>query len=307
MHILPLLPQRARSIAQSVAPGAPLLEIRLRAGQPMQLVFDGYDRVVYAPGGAAALSREECGALLSRICQYSVFAWEEELRSGFVTLPGGFRVGVCGRAVSGAGGIERFSDIVYFSFRIVREVRDCALPLLPALLDGCGRLYSTLILSPPGRGKTTLLRDLVRLLSDGLGGAAPHRVSLVDERLEVSGAVGGVPTFDVGVRTDVITGSKKADGLMRMLAAMTPDVLACDELSRETDVDAALEADSAGAAVLATAHARDLWQLQKRPPMQRLYRAHAIRRYLSLAGGGEVGRAERLWDDEGKELPICSG
>ena len=306
-HILPLLPDTAQAILSRVSPGSPLLEIRLRAERPMQLVFDGYDRIVYAPSHAAALTLEDCESLLRRVCQGSVYAWEEELRQGFVTLSGGFRVGVCGRAVAGREGVERMADVTGFDFRIVRDVKGCGTDVLPLLLDGDGRMRSSLILSPPGRGKTTLLRDLVRLLSDGEGGAAPHRVALVDERYEVAGAVRGVPAFDVGVRTDVMTGLRKADGIRRMLASMSPEVLATDELSRPEDVDAALEAETCGVRVLATAHARDLGGLLLRPPMRQLYERRIFDRYLSLRPTGAVGRVAAAWDGDGRELTAWCG
>lgn len=304
-HILPLMPDRARAILRSVSPAEGLLEVRLRAEKPMQLVFDGFDRIVYAPSHTAVLTRDGCGELLQRLCGGSVYAWEEELRQGFVTLDGGFRVGVCGRAIAGKAGVERFSDVTGFDFRIVRAVPGCAADVLPRLLDETGGVKSTLVLSPPGRGKTTLLRELVRCLSDGLCGARPHRVALVDERYEVAGAVRGVPVFDLGVRTDVMTGLRKADGLTRMLAAMSPQVLATDELSRAEDADAVLDAETCGVRVVATAHARDLAGLLRRPPMRRLYEMGVFERYVALGASGAVGQIAKVWDGDGKEPAAC--
>ena len=158
----PYLPPRVREMLASVDEDAPLEEIRLRAGQPLQLCFTGCERLIYAVGGRPAVSAQDCADTLSRVCEQSLYAWEEELKSGFVTLPGGYRVGVCGRAVGHDGVPARLTDVTSLNFRISRAVEGAALPVLPLLADGAGLPRSTLVLSAPGCGKTTLINLLMR-------------------------------------------------------------------------------------------------------------------------------------------------
>jgi len=254
----------------------------------MQLVWGGRDRLIYAPGGKPLFGPKDCEQLLSRVCEQSVYAWAEELKNGFVTLQGGYRVGISGRAITVDGRVERISEVTGFTFRIVRALPSVARPIIGQLLDEEARLLPTLILSPPGCGKTTLLRDLVRVVSGGLHGAKPQTLSLVDERFEVSGSVRGVPQFDLGPRTDVMTGMAKSEGIVRMVAAMAPQVIATDELSSEEDARAILHARSCGVTILATAHARDPESLLRRESMRALRGQGVFERYVLLAGVGRV-------------------
>ena len=251
----PYLPQRIVQMLAAIESAAPLEEIRVRAGKPLQLCFTGYERLIYAAGGRPAASAEDCAEMLSRVCERSLYAWEEELRQGFITLPGGYRVGVCGRAIGSGGAIERMTDVTSLNFRISRAVPGAATPVLPYLADGDGLPYSTLVLSSPGCGKTTLLRDLARQCACGGPGIRPCRVAVVDARYELAGCIRGVPQFDLGPRTDVLSGCSKADGMRLMVTTMSPQVLVADELSSGQDVSAAQEAAACGVPVLTTLHA----------------------------------------------------
>lgn len=301
--ILPLLPNRARLALQQLHDTRPLLEIRLRLGSPIQLVYADGDRLIWAPQGKGLLCEQECVELLARICEQSIYAWTEEMKNGFITLQGGYRVGICGRAIRDGGQVERFSEVNSFNFRIVRAVEGCASSLLPYLIDNDGKLCSTLIISPPGVGKTTMLRDVIRLVSWGIN-IAPQRISLADERFEIAGCIRGVPQFDVGPRTDIMSGMSKSDAMKRMLASMSPQVIATDELHFDRDADAALEARSCGVSVLATAHGVDCQDIQKRIPMARLIEQRTFSRYVRMKG---VGIVDGVQDDRGEEVQACSG
>jgi stage III sporulation protein AA len=185
----------------------------------------------------------------------------EGIRSGYIPLPGGHRLGLCGTVTTEEGEVKNFLHLSSLNLRIAREKPEAGAGLLPQLCAG-GRLESTLILSPPGHGKTTLLRDLVRRLSDG---TSSLRVGLVDQRGEVAALRQGVPQLDVGRHTDVMEGCPKGVGLMLLLRGMNPQVLALDEITQPEDVEGLLQGAGCGVSLLATAHGRDREDLARRP------------------------------------------
>jgi stage III sporulation protein AA len=299
----PFLPPRLAALITAAAGRLPgiLMEIRLRAQRPIQLVWVGGDgflrpdgRPGFDPAKAVHLSPEEFTQVLHLCTRGSLYAWEEEVRAGFLTLPGGHRLGLVGRALVEDGRIRTIQPITGLNLRIARAVLDIAMPLLPHLFEN-RRLVSTLLIGPPGTGKTTLLRDCCRLLSMGQPGFYPgHRVGVVDERSEIGGAVEGVPTHDLGPRTDLLDAAPKAIGLMSMIRSMSPQVVAVDELGQQSDAEAVREALHAGVAVLATAHGRDLADVARRPALAGLLADGAFRRAVLLAGEAEPGKPAQL-------------
>ena len=188
-------------------------------------------------------------------------------------------MGLCGTAVLENGQMRNLRSLSSVSIRIARQHPGAALPLLSGLMEG-GRLCSTLIAAPPGMGKTTLLRDLVRCISDG-DGTPPLRVGLADERGEVAALYGGVPQLRVGRRTDVIEGCPKAQGAMLLLRAMNPQVLAMDEITAPEDVAALLTAAGCGAVLLATAHGEGD-ELTRRPLYRTMLEERIFQRVVSI-------------------------
>lgn len=227
---------------------AALTEVRVRAGQPVE-VRSASDARLIGP----EVTRQEMDELLLQMTGYSIYACEESIRQGFFTLPEGHRVGLTGRYASDKGGVVALTGALSMCIRVARAVPGAADPLMPHL-TGHGRLHSALILSPPGLGKTTMLRDAARQLS-GLG----YRVALADERGELSApALDGLPTMALGPRCDVATGADKAQLIGRLVRSMAPDVVVTDELGDEGDARAVYEAACAGVMVLASAHAADI-------------------------------------------------
>jgi stage III sporulation protein AA len=224
-----------------------LTEVRLRAGQPVEVRTASGGRLV-----GPEVTRQELDELLLQMTGYSIYACEERIRQGFFTLPEGHRVGLTGRYASDKGGVVALTGALSMCIRVARAISGAADPLMPHLMDH-GRLRSALILSPPGLGKTTMLRDAARQLS--LKG---YRVALADERGELAApAAGGLPTMSLGPRCDVATGADKAQLIERLVRSMAPDVVVTDELGGEGDARAVYEAACAGVAVLASAHAVD--------------------------------------------------
>ena len=249
-----LLPRELRASAESLSErqktGAE--ELRLRVGRPA---------AVRVPEGELALNavpvtQEMLAEVLEKATEASLHAVTEELCRGFVTAPGGIRVGVCGTAVR-TGGIGGLREISALCIRIPRQIRSAGAEIMKELIR-CG---SVLILSPPGGGKTTFLRELVRTVSD-----AGTRVSLADERGELAGMYRGAPQFDVGRCTDVLTGAPKAEAAMMLLRGMAPEVVAMDEISAPEDIAAAQRLLGCGVRLYATAHACDPAELKRKNP-----------------------------------------
>ena len=244
-----LLPAALRRAAEALDSDSRGLceELRLRRGRTPTALIAGREYAL----SAGPVTEQDLRRVLETATGASLHAAEEQLRRGFLSAPGGVRVGVCGTAVAGAKGMEGMREISSASLRIPRAIPGCADGIWDALT--AGGFCSTLIISPPGGGKTTLLRELTRRLSrEGL------RVAVADERGEIADAWNGEASFDVGPCTDVLTGAPKARAVGLLMRAMNPQVIAVDEIGGEDDAAALLEAAWGGAAVLATAHgARD--------------------------------------------------
>ena len=242
-------------------------EIRCRLGRPLRLRLQGGgERTVLEQ-----LSTEQLQYSVGRISQGSVYAWEEEFRRGYLTLAEGHRVGLVGKGVLEQGAIRTLKQISGLNFRIARAMPGAADQILEQILAD-GSLHNVLLLSPPGCGKTTLLRDLIRQLSDGIPrlGFAGVNVGVVDERSELAGCVNGIPQLDIGSRTDILDGCPKSEGMRMLIRSMAPQVVAADELGTAADVLALEEALQSGVYVLSTVHGRNLEELRRHPILGRL-------------------------------------
>ncbi len=272
-------------------------EVRLRAGREIRLVgAGGRDRVLGPTVTAQDL--EHC---LEHLTGHSRYAWEEQLAQGFLTIPGGHRVGIAGSWSAPGNGSRAVRHVGGLNYRIARAVTGPAASIARRISLGEGPL-PTILVGPPGCGKTTLLRDIVRAASDGLYGWRGHQVSLVDERSEIAASHLGIPGHDVGARTDVLDGMPKTVGMRMALRALGPELLATDELGGEDDAEAVLDCAYAGVTVLATAHAASLEELHHRPSIARLMGEGVFRREVLLGGQPRPGTVLRVTDESGRVL-----
>ena len=254
-------------------------EIRFRAEAPLALVTG---RKILL--GEKILSGELVARTAQRMCQNSLYAKQEELKNGFVTLPGGHRAGFCGRAVMEGGRVRFLTDISSINLRIAHEIRGAADKVLPHLL--CGNdIYNTLIVSPPGAGKTTLLRDIARLLGSQKMG---FRVGIADERGEIAAMYRGVPQCDVGIFTDVYDGFPKAAAMEMLLRGMSPKVVITDELGDEADEEAVRALTHRGVRVICSLHGTGRDDALARPGIGALLRGGIFKKVITLGGVGKI-------------------
>lgn len=260
-----------------------LEEIRLRTGYPLELVVSN-SRWEALDEDLPIFKKEHAVQMLQKISRYSLYTMEEELKRGYVTIRGGHRIGLAGRVITENGHVLRIRDVTFFNIRLAKQKIGAALPLVPYLYQK-GRWLGTLIIGAPQTGKTTLLRDLARMISGGISDRFIHakKTGIIDERSEIAGCVAGVPQNDVGERTDVLDACPKAEGMMMMIRSMSPEVLIVDEIGRKEDMEAMFEALNAGVSVMASAHGFSLTQLKSRPSLAPLLEARMFDRYVILS------------------------
>lgn len=261
-------------------------ELRLRTGRAPSAVIDDKE-VEILP--AYTVKASDLQLVLEIATRASVHTYADSIKMGFVTAEGGCRLGLCGTAVTENGRISAMRRLSSICIRIPHEKNGCADSIFAELSPES--FESTIIVSPPGGGKTTLLRELVRRLSDG-----GKRVSLVDERSEVAGTFEGQPCFDVGKRTDVLTGAPKSEGVFLLLRAMAPQIIAFDEITSPLDIEAAQMSANCGVKLLVTAHGSGVEDLQSRALYRRLLESGVFRKAVVIenCGGERKYRVEDL-------------
>ncbi|CCX58992.1 putative uncharacterized protein [Blautia hydrogenotrophica CAG:147] len=284
-----------------------IYEIRLRVSQPLllssqegEIFLDDKGRRTRDLKRAFRVTAEELSETLEIISEYSLYAYEEELRQGFLTVPGGHRVGVAGRTVLFGKRVDGMRDISCLNLRLAHEKKGCADSVFSWVYGK--EVAHTLIISPPRCGKTTLLRDLIRQISNGTSSCPGRTVGVVDERSEIAGCYQGIAQNDVGIRTDVLDGCPKAEGMMMLIRSMAPQVVAVDELGDYEDIHAIESVVHCGCKLLATVHGNSLEDLRRKPLFQRLMEERVFERYLLLGYEKRAGVIRGIYDADGQPL-----
>lgn len=284
---------------------AALQEIRMRIGQPLLLLYQNQEFFLLENGSLGTekkdvhiVTREEMRETMEYISSYSLYAYENEIRQGFLTVQGGHRVGIAGKVVVEQGRIKQISQIGMLNIRLSHEKKGCSDVVLP-FLRYQGTFCHTLIVSPPGGGKTTMLRDLIRAVSSGIEHIT---VGVVDERSELAACYMGVPQNDMGFRTDVLDGCTKAEGMLMLVRSMAPDIIAVDEIGTTEDIHAILYAMHCGCKILATAHGSSIEEIKAKSSFKELLQEQGFERFVVLKDRFHAGKIKGIYTADGTTL-----
>ena len=304
--IIRLFPQKIRAALEHAEFDMEhLYEIRLRVNAPLILIYKGNEYFLTKEGkltkqmqGVCQVEAKDLRETMEYVSNYSMYAFEEEIRQGFITIQGGHRVGIAGKTVLDGAKIKSLKYISYINLRLSHQIKGCANQILPYVVNK-GNVCHTLIISPPMCGKTTLLRDLIRQVSDGNTYLPGMSVGVVDERSEIAGSYQGIPQNDLGIRTDILDCCPKAEGMMMLIRSMSPVVVAVDELGDYEDIHAIESVIHCGCKLFATVHGSSIEDIKRKPLMQRLVQEKIFERYIILHNKDKAGKVKAVFDERG--------
>ena len=285
-----------------------LQELRLRMNEPFIIRYDGKEYFVAENGSltkeyedAYEINAADIKETLEYISSFSLYAYEDEIRQGFITVQGGHRIGLAGKVVLEQGRVKSVKHISFINIRMSHEKKGCGTEIMPYIYEG-NQICHTLIISPPGCGKTTLLRDIVRMISDGFKNHPGVSVGVVDERSEIGACYRGIPQNDVGIRTDILDCCPKAEGMLMLIRSMSPAVIAVDEIGKREDIDALAYVMNCGCQMLATVHGASVDDVKNKPILRKLAEEKLFKRFIVLSGREIPGTIESIFDERGSVL-----
>lgn len=286
--------------------GENIEEIRLRINKP--LIINGNQKDYFYNEKAKKLDRnmdkayivtkEDLEQTFQIICKYSIHSFMDDIKKGFITLRGGHRVGIVGKAIVENGNIENIKHISSLNIRISKEVKNCSDKVMDHIIKSSTKINNTIIISPPQCGKTTLLRDIVRNLSNGTEkyNFRGVNVALIDERNEIAGSYLGIPQMDVGIRTDIIETCPKDVGIMMVLRSMSPNVIVTDEIGTEKDIKALYTALNGGVGLITTVHGDSIEDIRNRKELNNLLDEELFKKVILLSAKRGPGTVEKIYD-----------
>jgi len=269
-----------------------LQEIRIRFNQPIELVFDHKVEWVQSIN----LNQKDKMFIINQMSDFSLYRMEDELREGYITIEGGHRVGIAGKVNTVNGSVKAIQYITFLNIRIAKEKLGVAEPFISFLYNN--QYLNTLLIGPPQTGKTTLIRDITRVISSGWNGIPGQKLGVIDERSEIGASLNGVPQHNLGRRTDVLDACPKAEGMMMLIRSMSPDVIVIDEIGSQKDVEALLEAINAGVTIICTVHGESLEEIHRRPSMQLLFKQQIFRRFILLDRKKQPGTIKSIFNEK---------
>ncbi|MBU3180145.1 stage III sporulation protein AA [Clostridium psychrophilum] len=287
-----ILPKIIRNKLEQVNNLQQLEEIRIKVNKPIFIHIGSKEEM-----WDYIATTEDIKYIMQRISNYSIYAFEDEIRQGYITIKGGHRVGLCGICVIENNSIKTIKDISSINIRACKEIIGCADRVMPYITYN-NSVYNTIIISPPKCGKTTLIRDISRQISQGNKNRnfQGKNVSVIDERSEIAGSFKGVPQMDIGDRTDVLDNCPKSQGIMMAIRSMSPDVIVCDEIGTKKDMESVLMALNSGISLITTIHGFGIEDLYKRAVFKEIVDNYVFTRGIVLSNKKGIGTIERIYD-----------
>lgn len=280
-----------------------LEEIRVRIGWPVELVYGNHNE--WLGNYDSMIDRQCLDEMLNYITGYSIYAMEEELRQGYITFSGGHRIGITGHTTfeedASETKVTNMVDIGGLNIRIAHEHKGCAEQIVPLLRKG-NSIYNTLFFAVPAAGKTTCLRDAIRILSNGDNGHLGMKICVVDERSEIAACINGKPQNDLGKRTDVLDACPKVSGMRMVLRTMSPEIIAADELGKAEEFAILEQMQCSGVKILGTIHAGNIEQVLQNPWIKNNAKNETIERFVELVRLENGRREFRIYDGLGNLL-----
>lgn len=283
-------------------------EIRLRVHAPLLMICNNHEFYITPEGNlskraeeAYQVNRKTLRETLESMSSYSLYAFEEEIKQGFITVQGGHRIGIAGKAIADEHGIKSMKFISFINVRLSHQIKGCSSCVLPFLYEN-GDVLHTLIISPPRCGKTTLLRDIIRQVSNGTGPEPGMTVGVIDERSEIGACYQGIPQNELGIRTDILDCCPKVQGMMMLIRTMSPRVIAVDEIGSRDDLEAIEYVMNCGCKLIATVHGSSMEDIKQKPVLRKMVMERWFERYIILSNKGKLGNVEQIYDARGTKL-----